>query len=186
MAKVHENKQAFAAIIIALILLIGAIFVFSKSQKNSDSMMDSQKQSTESKSKDLKSILTSGKNLQCNFEYFKNEDEQTAGVVYVSGDNVRFDASSYYGLEDSDIFMIRKGNTNYIWGSQLPKDTGLKMEATIDELFANPQAKSILDPEKYEYGCQDWKVDPTAFDLPEKVIFTDLIGLMRLMITPAK
>lgn len=188
MTKLDENKQAVVAVIIAIILTLGAIFVFVKSQqKNSlNESASTQKQMAETKTKDLKNIIKSGKNLQCNFEYFKNEDEQTAGVVYLSGDNLRFDATTSYGDKDSDIFLIRKGDTNYIWGAQLPKNAGLELNASIDELFANPQAQELLDPEKYEYSCQDWKIDSTAFNLPDDIKFTDLLGIMRLLATPSR
>lgn len=168
-------------VVAALILLLGAGGAYFLSQnkpvtKTTDSLTPTK---TEDKSSSLLDLLSLGKNQQCTFAA-TNENGSTKGTAYVSGSNARTDITTTVDGKESEISMIRKGNDNYIWGSDLKQ--GIKMTLSPEELSTNKQVGqytgSVNPNDKVNFNCTPWSVDESLFTPPADIKFTDMSSLM--------
>lgn len=180
-----QNKQAIFGIIAAAVILFGAIGVFLYSQKNQKSepnttaVTQSPKEEI-SMASDLTSILKSGKTQKCTFSYTDEEENTTTGSAYISGKQMRTDVKSTASGKESTIYVLRNGDDNYIWGSDFPNNTGMKMTLSIDEYVSNENSKKYFDPNmKADYKCSAWTVDASLFTPPANVKFQDISAMMQ-------
>lgn len=186
-----QNKQAIIGIAAAVIILVGAVGVYFFTQKNKEIQPNTttatQKTNEESSMEsDLTSILKSGKTQQCTFSYTDEKENTTSGNAYMTGSQMRTDVNSSVNGKSSSIYVIRNGDDNYIWGSDFPNNTGLKMTLSIEEYASNEDSKKYFDPNlKADYKCKDWTVDSTMFSLPANIKFQDIGALMKSVIQGA-
>lgn len=187
--KALQNKQLIILIIAVIILLLGVGGVFIMSQaKNQNpgaasTVADEINEETTSSSttQDIVKIIKEGKNMQCNFNY-ADDKSSTAGVFYVSGTNMRGDITTRSDEkgEETDLYMVRKGNESYIWGGTLPMNMGMKMSVDLDEFATNNDRTSqYFSDERADYDCKPWEVDQTAFEIPNTVKFQDFSQMMQ-------
>lgn len=169
----------------ALILLLaaGGFYLFGQSGKT-QTPSDNSTTATENdnNSKSLMDLISSGQSQRCTFET-SGEDGTTKGTAYVSGTNARTDIVTTVDGKESEISMIRKGDDNYIWGSDL--EQGIKMTLSLDELSKNSQATQYtgsVDPnQKVNFNCMPWTVDDSLFTPPANIKFTDMSAIMEKM-----
>ncbi len=180
-----QNKQAIIGIIAAIIILVGAGGVFLYSQ-NKNSSEPNTTTATEKTNKDtslennLAAILKSGKNQQCTFTYADENGNNTNGTAYISGDKMRTNVTSSTNGKSSTIYVIRNGDDNYIWGSDFPNNTGMKMTLSIDEYIDNEESKKYFDPNlNAQYDCSDWTPESNMFTAPTNIKFQDISALMQ-------
>lgn len=174
-----RNKQALIGIIIAVVILIGAAGVLLLGKNKSSINQPITNEKSQKSGSDLFGLLKSGKTQQCNFSY-EDGDNSTVGVVYISGDKMRTDITNTLNGKESEMSLIRRGDENYIWGSDFPNKTGFKMTLSIDEFSGNEQTKNYLDPsKKVDYDCQGWTVDASSFEPPTDIKFTDFSGVLE-------
>jgi hypothetical protein len=176
-----KNKTILIALAVGLILVLGGSAAFLNSQKKpSQNTTTNTATENQSEADNLIGLLKSGKTQQCNFTS-KNEDgSDTIGVVYITRDQMRSDITITENGEESEISLIRKGNENYIWGSNFPDNSGLKMTMDIEDLANNQSAKEYIDPsQKVDYDCQSWTVNNNVFTPPASVEFNDLSSFMQ-------
>lgn len=183
-----QNKQALIGIVAAAIILLGAGGVFLYSQnKPSEQQPNSTTTATKEENKDssigstLTELLKSGKTQQCNFSYDDVGSGKTEGVTYISGENMRTDlTTTNLANKKSAIYIVRNGDDSYIWGSEFPNSTGLKMTISVDEYMNNESAKDYFDPnKKVNYDCKSWVTNASIFTPPANVKFTDLSAMMQ-------
>lgn len=183
-----QNKQAIIGIIAAAVILFGAVGVFLYSQKNQKSEPNSTAVTESPKEKasmdnDIISILKSGKTQKCTFATDDANGGTTTGTSYISGDMMRTDIANSKDGKSSNIYVIRNGDDNYIWGSDFPSNTGMKMTLSIDEYEVNENAKKYFDPNmKADYKCSAWTVDSALFTPPASIKFQDLSAMMKGLI----
>lgn len=180
-----QNKQALIGIAAAFIILLGAggVFLYSqnkpKSEPNSTTATENVEEESNTES-DLSSILKSGKTQQCNFSYDGINGATTTGIAYLSGDKMRTDVSTMTNGKSSTVYVIRNGDNNFIWGTDFPNNTGMKMTLSIDEYTKNENSKKYFDPSmKTDYKCESWTVDSSVFTPPSNVKFQDLSQMMQ-------
>lgn len=182
-----QNKQAIVGIIAAVVILLGAGGFFLYSQNKNDSQPNTTTATQEtpketSMESNLTSILKSGKTQQCTFTFADESGNSTNGTAYISGDKMRTNVTSSTNGKSSTIYVIRNGDENYIWGSDFPNNTGMKMTLSIDEYTTNEESKKYFDPNlNAEYDCSDWKIDSTVFNPPTTIKFQDLSAMMQGM-----
>ncbi len=180
-----QNKQAIIGIIAAVVILIGAVGVFLYSQNNKKSEPNTTTTTNEtdkniSMASDLTSILKSGKTQQCTFSYTDESGNSTSGKTYMTSGQMRTDVTSSVNAKSSTIYVIRDGDDNYIWGSDFPNNTGMRLTMSIDEYASNENSKKYFDPNmKADYECGGWTVDSTMFTPPSSVKFQDLSAMMK-------
>ncbi|MBP9716537.1 MAG: hypothetical protein KBD51_01195 [Candidatus Levybacteria bacterium] len=180
-----QNKQAIIGIIAAVVILAGAVGVFLYSQNKNDSeptatvATDESKETTSLES-NLASILKSGKTQECTFTYADESGNSTSGTAYIAGQNMRTEVTSSTNGKSSTIYVVRNEDENYIWGSDFPNNTGLKMTMSIDEYVNNEDSKKYFDPNlNAEYDCSDWTADTTIFTPPTNIKFQDISAMMQ-------
>jgi len=122
----------------------------------------------------LLDIFNLGKTQKCTFSY-KSDTSSTEGTVYVTQNKLRGDFKVTSAKKTSSMYMLRNGETNYIWGDDLP--TGIKMTLKLEDLAGNTQAQGYVDVnQKVDYKCTPWVIDNALFTPPSNIKFTDLSG----------
>lgn len=188
-----QNKQAIIGIVAAVVILLGAggVFIYTqnkspKPQPNSTTTTTEEKNTQSSMSGSLSSLLKSGKTQQCNFSYTDSDRSSTQGVAYIASDKIRTDLTINSKAKESNVYVIRNGNDNYIWGSEFPNGTGLKMTLAIDEFETSEDSKKYFDPtKKVDYECNSWTADSSVFVPPSNVKFSDLSQMMQAASSPS-
>jgi len=179
-----KNKTAVIGIAAALIIILGAGVAFLYSQnKPAEETSTSTTTTTvgnESESNDLIGLLKLGKTQQCNFSY-EDENGSSKGVVYISSNQLRSDLTiTDKEGKEMDIYMIRTGDDNYVWGSSFPKNTGIKMTMDLEKLASDSATNQYVNPsQKMNYSCSGWTVDASVFTPPAGVKFSDFSQFMQ-------
>ena len=166
------------AIAASVILLLGAggLYLFSQNKpQTQDIANQAATESEKSSGKSLMDLISLGQNQRCTFST-TNESGSTQGTYYLSEANLRgdFKVKTSQGKE-SQMSMIRSGDTSYMWGSDL--QTGIKMKLSLEDLSKNKevnQYSSVNPSAKADYNCVPWTVDSSLFTPPSNVKFTDL------------
>lgn len=91
--------------------------------------------------------------------------------------------------KQSNIYVIRDGDTNYIWGSEFPDNSGIKMTLNLDEFETSEDSKKYFDPtRKVDYKCNAWTANTAIFIPPSNIKFSDLSemiqSMMKVSVTP--
>jgi hypothetical protein len=179
----NTKNIAIAAIVIVLLLLLGAAGYLMLSKNTAKTLKTAPKETvvptkTGQTTKSLMDLLSLGQNLRCTFDTTGTTGTSTKGTVYVSGTKIRgdFTITDKTGKEQQTS-MIRVGDTNYVWGSTLPN--GIKMTLSLDKISGNTQASQYFNPsQKTNYNCLPWSVDATLFTPPSNIKFTDMTSLL--------
>lgn len=186
-----RNKQALIGIIAAVVILVGAVGVFLYSQNKNESESNTtvtteQASDSTSMESNLASIFKSGQTQQCNFSSDEGNGNTTSGIIYMSGNQMRTDITSNIDNKSSSIYVIRDGDENYIWGSEFPNNTGMKMTLSVEEYETNEESKKYFDPsKKIDYSCSGWTIDPSVFTPPTTIKFQNLSSLIQGMMQGA-
>lgn len=186
-----QNKQAIIGIIAAIVILSGAAGVFLYSQNKNEpepntTTATEQKNEAESLESNLASILKAGKTQKCTFTYADEGGNSTKGMAYLTKNQMRTDVTSTTNGKSSTIYVIRNGDDNYIWGSDFPDNTGLKMTMSLDEYASNEESKKYFDPNlNAKYDCSNWTVDSSMFTPPTNIKFQDIGALLQGMMKGA-
>ncbi len=171
-----NTKILGAAAIVVLLLLVGGYLVLGKNQEQKTSQNPTPTSSEEkSTSGSILDILNSKDNQECSFSY-NTDDSTTQGTSYVAGGKVRTDFTINKDDKKSEYHIIRNGDLNYIWGTDL--ETGIKITLKEEDLKNNTQVNQYLDyNQKVDYKCSPWLVDNTKFTQPSNIKFVDLSNL---------
>lgn len=184
-----QTKQAIIGIVAAIVILFGAggVFLYSQNkspqpQPNSTTTATDQENKKSSMSDSLTSLLKSGKTQKCTFSSQDIGGGNTQGTAYLTTDKMRTDLTITSSDKTSMVYVIRNGDDNYIWGSEFPNSTGLKMTLSIDEYESNSDSREYFDPtKKLDYDCSGWTVDSSVFVPPSNIKFSDLSSMMQGM-----
>ena len=175
------NTKLIAIAAIAIILLAGGgLFLYNQSNKQS-SPTQTASNNTSATPQALKNsifdILASGQSQECSFDSKVDENSSSKGVFYITQDKMRGDITTSNNGKASDISIIRVGEDNYMWGTDLA--IGIKMKLSLEDLKSNDQASSYVDlNQDFDYKCKGWTVDNSKFTPPSNIKFTDLSAFM--------
>ncbi|MBI4098108.1 MAG: hypothetical protein HY426_03635 [Candidatus Levybacteria bacterium] len=184
-----QNKQALIGIIAAAIILLGAggVFLYSQNKPASNQpstatqVGETQEEESGSMGSSLSELLALGKTQKCTFSY-SDENGGTEGTVYINKGDMRGDMMIRTSADNKtmQMYMIRKGDDNYIWGGGFDAGTGLKMTLSAEDFSTNEDSKKYLDAsKKVDYDCSGWTPDSTVFVPPSNIKFQDLSGMMQ-------
>lgn len=169
------NLKAIGLVIVLGVLLGagGVLYLANKSSKQVSVSPTPTPQTKEDSSQNtLLDIFNLGKTQKCTFSY-KSDTSATEGTVYLTQNKMKGDYKISDSKKTSMMYIIRNGETNYIWGDDLT--TGIKMTLNLEELSENTQAQSYVDVnQKVDYNCVPWVLDNTVFNPPANIKFTDL------------
>lgn len=181
------TKQAVIAIVVAVLIILGAAgaFLYSQTRPSNDESNtttatevtkapeNSMAQST------IKEILSSGKSSKCTFTT-GDGDAQTSGIIYTSGQNARGDFETTADGKETTTHMIRNGDTFYMWGDSVAM--GIKMVMSVDDLASRIEGSEeygSFDPDQQmDINCVTWSEDATLFSPPTSVRFTSIGNMM--------
>jgi hypothetical protein len=129
----------------------------------------------------LKALLALGRPQACEFSR-NDKGEETSGVIYTAGKQMRGDFDSLNEGKTMRTHMIVDGETLYTWVDE--SGTGLKMG-----LNATPEgdrsSQGVNVDEQLDYRCRAWSADSSLFRLPDGVEFTDFSAMLPSAGTPA-
>jgi hypothetical protein len=184
------NKQLIIAAVI-LVLVGGGLYMYqTKNSTTGDAMkktIDDAQDDLGVISGSLKDLAAKGVPMQCSFTHTA-ETGDSAGTVYVVGDNMRGDfAIKQPNGTELKSHIIRHNNVTYSWSDD--QNTGMKMTMSDVDVEAmkknvegmmkdNPQQFDV-DSQNMDYSCSPWLPSPTSFNPPSNITFTDLSAQMK-------
>lgn len=176
------NTRLIAIVVLVVILLgAGGLLFYNKSQsKPAQTQTEtSTSPAPQANQNTIFDLLASGASQECTFDSKVENQGETSGIFYFTKDKMRGDiATKAVDGKTSRFSMIRVGDDNYMWGSEL--ETGIKMKLAAEDLKNNDQASSYVDLNKdFDYKCKGWSVDNSKFTPPANVKFTDFSQVME-------
>lgn len=185
------NKQLIVAAVI-LVLVGAGLYMFQMGKVATPG--DAMKKSIDDAQKDLgtisgslKDLAAKGVPMQCSFTHTA-ETGDSAGTVYVVGDNMRGDfvIKQPNGTELKS-HIIRYDNVTYSWSDDQKQGMKMMMSDTDVETMKNnmegmmkdnPQQFDV-DSQNMDYACKPWLPNSTSFNPPSDITFTDLSAQMK-------
>ena len=166
------------AIILIIVLAIGAYFVFGNSSQNKTQTTDvatnaQRADESQSTTSSIKSLLSGNKNVMCTVKYPPDSGMNGEGTVYVSANKMRGDFIMMVNNQSTDSHMISDGEYMYSWSSQAAQGTKIKME-TIDKQQTGQEKSNADINQQVDLNCSDWSVDDSKFTPPAEIKFTEL------------
>ncbi len=182
-----KNKWLIIAIVVVLIVLVGAIgykLMSSKSKTMPQAQM--QKPTTMQTAKPqtvnrnaitgtILSLIEGGKTISCTITY---PDNKGTGTIYV-GSNKKFAGDfNMKGTNNANVVahMVSDGTYMYMWSAAMPM--GIKMSLLAARNAAsNTQNQSVNLNQNVSMQCNPWTVDESKFTIPTNISFTDMSNL---------
>lgn len=158
------------------VIIAGSGYLLFSNSNDSEGTGEAMNQQAPEESGTFASMMASGKNLECSFEYNDGGTNVSSGVVYMTkgAKQIRGDFNfQQSGLGAMDVYLIRNDGYNYIWGTSLPQ--GIKSKITAEDgikLFDTTEGPGVA--ENTTFYCENWNVDQSKFALPSGVEFMDL------------
>lgn len=131
-------------------------------------------------------LLKLGKDYTCTFSE-ADTNGNTSGTVYVQsgGKNLRGEFMMNGGAKGPmEANVIRKGDTNYVWTSEMEQGFMMKVDPNQATLFGNMNGKNevaVKDGEPVDFDCKKWSPDSGMFEPPEDIDFMDISAQMDAM-----
>lgn len=173
------NTKIVGIIAAAVILLLaGGAYFLSQNKTTTNTNVSPTPTAATNKTSSLLDLLSSGKNQQCTFKTVTSKSS-TEGAFYIAGNKIRGDIKTTVDGKVQEINLIRDGEINYMWGSSLGNNTGIKMKISLEEVSKNQQTSGFIDPNnKLDYNCMPWTTDASLFIPPTNIKFTDMTSLL--------
>lgn len=171
-----------AAIVILLLLAVGGMFLLKSSKipvaNKTTNTQTAKPQTGNSITGSIMSLLSGGKNVNCQVTY---PDNKGTGSVYVSdkkfaGDFTTKDANG----KETTGNMVSDGTYMYVWSSAMP--TGIKINLTdANKAAQNAQASQGISNinEKVNLNCNPWAPEASKFTVPSNIKFQDMSQLLQ-------
>lgn len=173
-----KNKPALIVLVVAALVVLLGVFYFVSSK--SGTLPSSSLNNSSSEENSILGLLSSGKTQECKFSSTDENGAKTNGKVYISGENIRTNISTDKDSKSQNIYMIRRGNENFVWGSAFPNNSGIKMNMSLDEIAGNEKTSEYINPtDKMNFSCSDWDEDSSLFEEPNDVDFMDFSGFLE-------
>ncbi len=172
------SQNIIIIIILAVLIIVGGVY-FLSNQFDSESLEGKKESYFSDKVTDM---FKKEKPLKCSTEVNSLEGHIKA-VYYFDNQNkmVRIEMEMLdknTGLTTNTVSII-KDSWNYFWDDLMNKD-GMKIKFDENEDSILPGEDLELEDSdlKFDFVCEDWKVDSSKFDLPKDKSFKDLSGMM--------
>lgn len=172
-----NTKVVGAIVALVLFLGIGGFLVLGQNKQANQTATNTTPTTVqnEKSTTDIWGLLAKGVSQKCDFSYITS-DTSSNGTFYFSGKKMRGDITSKANGKTSVFYLIRDGDTNYMWGTDL--EAGFKMTLKEEDLKTNQQFVQYFNSDqKVDYKCAPWLVDNSKFTPSSSVKFTDLSNL---------
>ncbi|HVM59179.1 MAG TPA: hypothetical protein VMT80_02530 [Candidatus Paceibacterota bacterium] len=122
----------------------------------------------------LNYLVSVKEDLTCNIETTSGSLRRV-GTIFISGNKLRGDFSSYFNGATRTSHMIDDGTNLFVWVNGY--DSGLKLPAANGASGSAAANAGGIDPTvNVAFACYPWTVDSSIFSKPSDVTFTDSFG----------
>lgn len=163
-----------------LSILILSLFVTAcQNQPVSDQNQTQDRQqiqdSSETFSGKITDLLKLGKDLKCTWDT-TDQGVDVSGTAYISGQKSRTEMKINQPEMTVTSYFVSDGDTAYMWGDNQP---GFKMNLADFEDQSDDTSSDSAPAENnwnqdFDYNCSAWAVDPSVFQIPTDIEFTDM------------
>lgn len=172
------NTKIIALIVV--VLLAGGAYVAYNSNKNKTEVAgqnETAQSQTEAKVEtgSFASLIASGTSRKCTYASNK-DDVTTSGVIYVSGGKMRGDITAGVTGNTAVTHMMNDGKYTYIWNDNDTFAYKMAFDANdVKDIQNSATAQQSVDfKQNYDFSCESWDANSTAFELPSGIEFKDL------------
>lgn len=122
----------------------------------------------------LNYLISVQETLTCNIETTSGSLRRI-GTVFISGNDLRGDFSSFFNGATRTSHMIDDGTNLLVWVNGY--DSGLKLPAANGASGSAAANAGGIDPTvNVAFACYPWTVDSSIFSKPSDITFTDSFG----------
>lgn len=159
--------------IIGVVAIGGGAYLYTRPHDSTPTPAQQEQSSHPASAEDFASIIASGNDVQCSMTQTMG-DRNTVGQMYVTdhGQKVRADLT-ITGSMNTTMHMIRKDDTNYLWGPQMAFGVKTTVTPENQDQFVGNQMAIGTTPTNMEFSCTPWTVDESKFELPAGQNFID-------------
>lgn len=176
-----KNNQIIIGIVAAIIIILGlGGFLLLAKNKASTPYNTSAVTNTNMMQGTIQDIFAGGKNQKCDFDVKESTGGETKGSVSVASDKAYGTFEMTTNGKVTNTYMVRDGDTFYLWGNSLPLAIKTKMSVNDMAKQMSGGNYSNIDPnKKLEFNCNSWTVDESLFTPPANIKFTDVANMMK-------
>jgi hypothetical protein len=144
---------------------------------------DVQEAETETRTMTFEELMELDGDFMCTFMHI-DTDTTTTGTVYITADeeNLRGDFQ-IIGGDVSAAHIIHVDDMTYIWSPDQGEGIMMQIDQE-DSIFGNDESDEqmgIAEDEPIDFECAEWDADPSFFEPPADVNFTDFGSMMQGM-----
>lgn len=123
----------------------------------------------------LRELLSSGQSRRCTFSSTA-DDTVTDGTIFAASGKMRGDIATTTSEKTIMSHMIVRNNELYVWMDG--ETNGMTMAFDPNKIQDEETKQQTVDlDETVDYQCSGWVGDPSLFEVPSSVTFTDLGSL---------
>ena len=153
-------SRTLVTVIVLVVLGTGAYLVMSRSSTPPSAVTTTAAVTTPRPTeggRSLSELISAGGNQKCTWSYSK-DGPATSGVVYISGNKVRSEATYIAGpVGEVTAYAVSIGDNLTYWTSLAPDQKMTSTKAEMDTQ-AYEQFKK-----QHNYQCESWTPDPSKF-----------------------
>lgn len=123
-------------------------------------------------------LINQNKDITCTWSVLDEDNNaKNSGQIYISGNKFRQDLIIEHQKTNlkTETVSVSDGEFIYIW--QLDNtNEGMKMKLEPEDTQSETETGTgnINLTEKYNYQCSPWNVDPSKFNIPKNIKFSDI------------
>ncbi len=173
--------------IAVLVILIGVGFVAFNKKGDTDDVagsIDQEKNEAaqpepSGKKMAFKDFLVNDRgSYQCTVHESMTDVENT-GTVYIADGKVRGEFETVAEGKPVKTSLLVKDGYQYVWSSSMKTGIKINTDATTQSKAQSDGVYSWDSARIGDYDCKAWTTDPTTFDLPAGMTFTDFSAMMK-------
>jgi len=172
---VNMNKKQVVGLVLVLIIIIGAIFVYKNASKYDLPTVDVD--GNVSGNYSIENIIALNKPMRCTFNKTDGTSE-LSGIFHTDGAHIYGEFRIRSTASDSNFssFLIIKNGESYTWTDIVPLGYKTKVaESAKTNAGAKEQSQLIGTEDKIQLECKPWQeVDTSIFEAPSWITFTSL------------
>jgi hypothetical protein len=175
------NKNVGIALAVLLVLVVGAIVIFSSKKPKSPTLQTNQPvptvvSTTTTKNSSLRELFAAGLAQKCT--YTTSGTQSSTGTIYIGSGKMRGDFTVNAPEKQTVSHMIVDGTTSYIWMEGESKGFKMTFDPKAQPTGTPANSQSVNPDQKVDYSCSVWSPDSTLFAVPTSVQFSDFSSMV--------
>ncbi len=172
-----NNKKIIGVVVGIIIVIIIGYLLMNKGANNTGGISNSGSETTGGGQgqKSFKTLLAQGGSQKCSVSYATG-GVSSQGTVYVSSGKMRGDFSTAVNGQTNVAHMLIEDSNTYTWMEGM--NMGYKMKVDTSAAAGTNGSQNQVDlNQQVDYQCSSWSADPSLFNLPSGINFTDTAAL---------